>query len=182
MSFFKWILCGLVSISMTVLGKFLSPVLPFFVDKQTKRLPEWLSWFMTPNTDADGDPAHCERHPGTGWWPTYKRRTAWFWRNTLYGFDRTVLGIHCSSTDYLTIKGNTLAGRRPFVPGYCFRRLYRDGRLIGWQLYVCYGWPFGLFKKRCIRGNFGWKLWGNTVRDGDYAMWTGMCNPFFSRE
>ena len=75
MVFIKWLLCGCLSIPMTILGKALCWVLPFFVDEETKRLPKWLDWFMTDDNDADGDAGHWERNPGTGKWATYVRRT-----------------------------------------------------------------------------------------------------------
>ena len=46
MVFIKWLLCGCLSIPMTILGKALCWVLPFFVDEETKRLPKWLDWFI----------------------------------------------------------------------------------------------------------------------------------------
>lgn len=70
MVFIKWLLCGCLSIPMTILGKALCWVLPFFVDEETKRLPKWLDWFMTDDNDADGDAGHWERNPGTGKWAT----------------------------------------------------------------------------------------------------------------
>lgn len=85
MVFIKWLLCGCLSIPMTILGKALCWVLPFFVDEETKRLPKWLDWFMTDDNDADGDAGHWERNPGTEKWATYVRRTKWFWRNTATG-------------------------------------------------------------------------------------------------
>lgn len=182
MVYLKWLLCGLLSIPMTIIGKALCWVLPFFVDEETKRLPKWLSWFMTDDNDADGDEGHWERNPGTGRWATYVRRTKWFWRNTCYGFDREVVGLKCRSTDVIVFVGEPDVGRRPFVPGKNFRRLIRGGKTIGFQLYFCYAWPLGLFPKRCIRGNFGWKLWGNKLETEDFCQWTGMVNPFFNRE
>ena len=54
MVFIKWLLCGCLSIPMTILGKALCWVLPFFVDEETKRLPKWLDWFMTTVTLGTG--------------------------------------------------------------------------------------------------------------------------------
>ena len=180
--FIKWLLLGCVSVPMAIFSKAICWILPFFVNEETKRLPKWLNWFMTPNTNADGDPAHLERHPGTDWWSTYKRRTAWFWRNSAYGFDRTVAGIVSKRSDTLAAYGNMDAGRRPFIPGYNIRKLYdENGKLKAWQLYFCVAWPFGLFNTKCIRGNLGWKLWGFEQGEIRNFQWTGMINPFFSR-
>lgn len=135
MVFIKWLLCGCLSIPMTILGKALCWVLPFFVDEETKRLPKWLDWFMTDDNDADGDAGHWERNPGTGKWATYVRRTKWFWRNTCYGFDREAVGIKCWSTDVIEFTGDVDVGRKPFRPGANWHHLYRNGKLIGFQWY-----------------------------------------------
>lgn len=117
----KWALQGLVSIPMTIFAKAICWLLPFFVEEETRKLPQWLSWFDTPNSTADGDPAHQKRHPGTGKWATYKRRTAWYWRNSCYGFDRQVIGVEVYGSDTMTVVGVADAGRRPFKPGACMR-------------------------------------------------------------
>lgn len=181
--YIKWFLLGLLSVPMAVFAKAICWILPFFVEEETKRLPVSLDWFMTPDTDADGDLAHWKRHPGTDWWSTYKRRTAWFWRNSAYGFDRQVLGVEVYGADTMTAVGVIDAGRRPFKPGSCMRKLYsEDGKFKAWFWYFCVAWPFGLFKSKCIRGSFGWKLWCKEEDGHGIAQWTGMCNPFFSRE
>lgn len=181
--FLEWVLKGFLSVPVNILAKALCWLFPFFVEEETKRLPKWLDWFMTPNTNADGDPAHQKRHPGTSWWATYKRRTAWFWRNSAYGFDRQVVGHEVYQEDKMVVYGNPDANRRPFIPGRCLRLLYTsDVKPKVWFYYFCLPWPFGLFKTKCIRGSLGWKLWCKESTGHGIAMWTGMVNPFFSRD
>ena len=183
MLYLKWFLMGFISIPVNILAKLFCWVFPFFVQEDTKRLPKWLDWFMTPNSSADGDPAHQQRHPGTSWWATYKRRTAWFWRNSAYGFDRKVLGVEVYEEDVMRVKGNPNANRRPYIPGTCMRKLYsKNGKFKAWFYYFVKPWPFGLFPKRCIRGSIGWKLWCKESQGKGIAMWTGMINPFFHRD
>ena len=98
MIYAKWAALMVPSFFMAVVGRLLAPVLPFFV-RDDGYLPDWLSWFQTPDNPCDGDAGHWERHPGTDAWSTYKRRTAWFWRNVCYGFDIDVLGVEVRSTD-----------------------------------------------------------------------------------
>ena len=86
MMFLKWAALGPLSFLMAILGRILAPILPFFV-QDDGYLPRWLWWFQTPDNSCDGDAGHWERHPGLDAWSTYKRRTAWFWRNVAYGFD-----------------------------------------------------------------------------------------------
>lgn len=181
--YIKWTLQGLVSIPMTIFAKAICWLLPLFVEEETRKLPRWLSWFDTPNSTADGDPAHQKRHSGTGKWATYKRRCAWYWRNSCYGFDRQVIGVEVYGSDTMTVDGVADAGRRPFKPGACMRKLYSaDGKYKAWFYYFCIAWPWGLFPKRCIRGSFGHKLWCKEQEGSGIAMWTGMCNPWFNRE
>lgn len=181
--FVKWMIFGLLSIPMTIFAKAICWILPFFVDESTKRLPQWLDWFNTPNSPADGDPAHQKRWPGTDKWSTYKRRTAWYWRNSAYGFDRQVIGYEVYASDLYKVVGNPKANRRPYVPGICLRKLYdASGKPKVWFFYFVLPWPFALFKTKCIRGSLGWKLWCKEADGHGVAMWTGMINPFFSRE
>ena len=93
MVYLKWLALMPASFIMAIIGRLLAPILPFFVDKETHRLPNWLSWFATDDNDADGDQGHRERWPGTDSWSTYKRRVAWLLRNVCYGFDIQVCGV-----------------------------------------------------------------------------------------
>lgn len=183
--FLKFVLLAFLSVPFNIFAKLICWILPFFVEEETKRLPKWLDWFMTPNSSADGDPAHQKRWPGTDKWSTYKRRTAWFWRNSAYGFDRQVCGVDVYASDFLKVYGNPKANRRPFIAGTCLRLLYSEqGHAKSWFLYFCWSWPFGLLKTRCIRGSIGWKLWMKDGNDRGFgvAMWTGMVNPLFHKE
>ena len=55
MVYLKWLALMPASFIMAIIGRLLAPILPFFVDKETHRLPRWLSWFATDDNDADGD-------------------------------------------------------------------------------------------------------------------------------
>lgn len=47
MVYLKWLAFMPASFIMAIVGRLLAPILPFFVDKETHRLPNWLSWFAT---------------------------------------------------------------------------------------------------------------------------------------
>ena len=111
MIYLKWLALMPASFFMAIIGRLLAPILPFFVDKETHRLPRWLSWFATDDNDADGDAGHWERWPGTDPWSTYKRRLAWLLRNVCYGFDIDVLGVRVYPTDDWEVRGNEDATR-----------------------------------------------------------------------
>ena len=61
MVYLKWLALMPASFIMAIVGRLLAPVLPFFVDKETHRLPKWLDWFATDDNDADGDEGHWQR-------------------------------------------------------------------------------------------------------------------------
>ena len=44
MVYLRWLLSMPLSYLMLLVGLILAPVLPFFVDKETHRLPKWLDW------------------------------------------------------------------------------------------------------------------------------------------
>ena len=123
MVYLKWLALMPASFIMAIVGRLLAPILPFFVDKETHRLPDWLSWFATDDNDADGDQGHWERWPGTDPWSTYKRRVAWLLRNVCYGFDIDVLGVRVYPTDDWEVRGNEDASDTNGVSGTCIRAL-----------------------------------------------------------
>lgn len=176
--FIRWAALAPASLLMAIVGRLLCPILPFFVGEDGY-LPSWLAWFQTPDNSADGDEGHWERHPGTDAWSTYKRRVAWFWRNVGYGFDISVLGAQCRITDSLEHYGDELTDNDPLHSGWEIYLLKREGKVIYWQLYFVYAYPWT--KKRCIRGNLGWKLW-DFPEKYLICQWTGMVNPMFGAE
>lgn len=176
MVYLKWLYYCFYDLIFQVVGKALSPILPFFVktDRNAQgeiewktdgsamqaNLPTWLRWFQTDDHDCDGDRGSWERHPGFDAWSTYKRRTAWFFRNTAYGFCIDVLGIPVYPTDEFLIKGNPDASDTNDISGTCFRRVYRDDKLICFQWYHIRHYQFAGYKA-CVRIGLGWKLFGN---------------------
>lgn len=176
--YLKWAALGPASFLMAVVGRLLAPVLPFFV-QDDGFLPDWLSWFQTPDNPMDGDAAHWERHPGTDAWSTYSRRVAWCWRNVAYGFDMSVCGAKCRPTDELLFEGDDETGAKPIHNGYEWRLLKRNGKPIYFQFYCVRQWPF--WKSRCLRINLGWKLWDFPDKYLT-CQWTGSINPFFGAE
>lgn len=168
MVYLKWLALMPASFIMAIVGRLLAPILPFFVDKKTHRLPNWLSWFATDDNDADGDQGHWERWPGTDPWSTYKRRVAWLLRNVCYGFDILVCGVPVHTTDEWEVTGNEDASDTNGVSGTCRRRCRRDGKLIAFQLY--YIKHYRLFGRPCcVRLNLGWKLWGSRDKCAQYV-------------
>lgn len=170
MVYLRWLLSMPLSYLMLLVGLILAPVLPCFVDKETRRLPNWLSWFATDDNDADGDQGHRERWPGTDPWSTYKRRVAWLLRNVCYGFDIDVLGVRVFPTDEWHVSGNPDASDTNGISGTCIRHCYRDGKHTAWHLYVVKHYEL-LGQPCCVRISLGWKLWGSRDKTAQYTVY-----------
>lgn len=92
------------------------------------------------------------------------RRCAWLFRNSAYGVNRYVLGVHYQDSDAYWIVGDPTVGDTSGVSGLCKWYLEREGRLIGWQIYYVKHYRFfGCWK--CVRVGAGWKLWGDIAAD-----------------
>lgn len=166
-SFVKWIVFLPLTIIMYIVGQFAAPILPAFASDDGW-LPNWLSWFQTPDNSIDGDRGHRKRWPReTPFW-RYVRRVAWLQRNCCYGFDDSVIGIHTQPTDVLYEVGETEASDRKGISGTCWRTLYRDDKLVAWHLYHVYHYKICRFKA-CIRISLGWKLWNPETVDKQYT-------------
>lgn len=158
MVYIKWILCVPATLIMSIVGRLLAPILPLFCN-DGGWLPDWLSWFQTPDNSCDGDSGHKTRWPKDGFFWTYARRVAWLLRNVAYGFDIDVLGVEILPTDEMVVEGNPNIGEVIGISGTCVRYCYRNGKLIAFQFfYVKHYQLFGRWS-RCVRINLGWKLW-----------------------
>ena len=166
----------LPSLFMTVVGRIVAPIVVPFASEDGW-LPSWLNWFQTPDNSIDGDNGWKTEH----WqWrfkfsppvARYLGRVGWLWRNSMYNWSINVLGAKLKATDTMFTEGDPLTSDNPAHSGTFKRRVYRDGKLIYWQWYFIYVYS----KTRCIRMNFGWKLWGfdGTDKNVQYVL-----NPNF---
>lgn len=173
----KWILLLPLSLFMAIFGRLIAPILPFFV-QDNGYLPKWLWWFQTPFDTADGDNNHFERHPGTDWWSTYKRRVAWFTRNVAYGFDMSVCGIEVNpDKDKITYEGNPDIGDASGQSGKCFWQAHDpDGELIAFQWMYVYHYDLLKWHK-CVRIGVGWKIWDDEKLRSEPAQYWAYFNP-----
>lgn len=170
--FLKWALLLPLSIIKTIAGRFTAPFVVLFADADGW-LPSWLSWFQTPDNSLDGDNGWKNEHMQWRFkFPLdiamYLGRVGWLVRNNMYGFDIQVLGAKCLETDQLATVGDLATSDSPAHSGSVARKLYRDGKVIYWQWYYIY-----VYGSRCIRLNFGWKLWGfdGTAKNIQYVFY-----------
>jgi hypothetical protein len=155
MIYLWWIILVPVNLIVTLLTIVLSPVLPVFATEQEgrldnnsqwglgPRLPEWLSWFQTPDNSLDGDATFERLNP-----PSYLSKIKWLIRNPGYGF----------SVHYLTAPYDTTVAGDPTIRD-------NDNARAGW----CCVNANGLFQlrlvlpigfSRCLYCNFGWNIMG----------------------
>lgn len=155
----------------------LTPLVVLFA-KSDGNLPNWLYWFGTPDNTLDGDggwksesrPYRQENTP----YQRYINRCHWLWRNSAYGFGEQVLGIKYSYGDALGSEGDLRVSNGPMgLSGLVKRYLYRGNTLIAFQWY--YVRRYKIFPNKCIRINFGWKLWG--FRDPKYPVANFVFSP-----
>lgn len=140
----------------------LSFVLPFFVEERNGKLdnntaygkgyylPDWLSWFQTPDNSIDGDQGWREEHMQWRFkFPepvaTYLGRVGWLWRNPAYGVGLAELVPY---ERVLLVSGDLDVGIDPVKEGSCLVET-QDGRLFlhrkvsvvkGFAFYRNYGW------------------------------------------
>lgn len=164
MIYLKFLLYTIPDFLSQIIGKALAPFLALLVGDDG-HLPKCLRWFETDDHDCDGDKAHWERHPGTDPLSTWWRRTRWLFRNTAYNFAIHVLGVQVLPTDDFIVTGNPDASDTNGISGYCHREVYRNGKLICFQIYHIKHYKIGKMKA-CIRLGMGWKLWGDWHENG----------------
>lgn len=151
--------CLIFSLIFDVLSLILAPILPLFARNLPgktnnnnssgvePRLPNWLSWFMTPDNSLWGDSGWQSRNPG---YKGYLYQVGWLIRNHAYGFKWEVLSCPVDM-DILFWDGNLDLTRN-------------DGGVFG-DLWVIMGdyWQYKIIKKIpfttwAIMLNFGWLL------------------------
>ncbi|MFZ4540090.1 DUF7338 family protein [Propionivibrio sp.] len=140
-----------------VLALIVAPILPLFakdtygsIDNNNgfgvePRLPAWLSWLMTFDNSLWGDGAFKALHDG-GYWS----QVQWLWRNSAYGFERSVLAANIKPSDIPEVKGDPWIADKP------------EGKQ-GWCLVLIGSyWNFIWIKKysetMCCKFEMGWKL------------------------
>jgi len=155
-SLLRWIVSIPVSFIVTVFAWIVAPIAPLFAKNYSlKGTIFW--WATTPNTDLRGDPDHQERfHYSNSWF----QQVWWIIRNPSVNFNREVLGVHVVPTDECIRIGNPKAQDEG---GVFFDRVYRDGVVICWMIFVYIPYPFK--KNKAFRMLMGWKTWDFLKKD-----------------
>lgn len=102
----RWLLYLIAYIPLQLFAYLITPILPLFavmrygaLDNANSygmgpRLPEWLSWFDTPDNDLHGDLNWAESHKSIDYWSM----VGWLYRNSLYGFKWSVMAMPVQRT------------------------------------------------------------------------------------
>lgn len=165
MIYLKWALMVPLSLLVTVLTFLLAFVLPFFAKDRPglinngtdsdfgPRLPDWLSWFQTPDNDLNGDNGWKTEH----WqWRfklpsrlcSYVGMLGWLWRNPGYGFGVVFM---VGNPILASLSGNPHINDNPGVEGSC---LVHSQGLFQWV------WVKRISEGKCLYFNFGWNIKG----------------------
>lgn len=98
----RYLIYLIISLVMQVIALVITPVLPLFAVRrmgwcdnhsylaEEPRLPNWLSWFDTPDNGLFGDSNFQANHIFTN---PYLAKVIWLYRNSLYGFKWSVLAM-----------------------------------------------------------------------------------------
>lgn len=156
MIYVKYLLMVPISLLITLVAIIIAPVLPHFATQTVgwcdnhrylgigPRLPDWLSWFQTPDNSLDGDHTFISIN-SYGYWAQVK----WLWRNPAYSY-----GLKYVSNPYYTkVWGDkTIKDNDNAKAGICF--VTANGLF-----------QFRYIKRiantnRCILVNMGWNIMG----------------------
>jgi hypothetical protein len=157
----KWLLLVVLNLILKYfLAWPLTPIVVLFT-KSNGWLPNCLYWFQTNDNSIDGDEGWISgTRPfkiNTGF-RCYINRCFWLWRNSLYGFNESVLSLTYPPIRDHEIVGDERVSNSPGFSGTVKRYLYgTNHKLLAFQFYYIKQlkrWP-----NKCIRINLGWKLW-----------------------
>ena len=167
MMYLRWVVLAILSLVVTLVAILLAPILPAFARDERgqcdnanrmavePRLPDWLSWFMTPDNSLWGDVGwrtkHCPDH-----WDSYLGMVRWLWRNPAYGFEHGPLMSASIWPDAMVgYSGNPAVRNEPNgIAGYCHTYIVNPDGSDYWHLY----WVRPIGNGRCLNVNLGWKL------------------------
>lgn len=145
LGFLQWFLYLIVYFVALIITVFITPFLPLFATKEAK-LPVWLNWFMTPDEDLDGDAGWKSQHslwleklPAS--MQTYWKRVFWLYRNPLYNFSISVLGVSKDPANPpVLIQGEGFDTKGTFKSRYWMVYFMRDNQTTKRRFKVYIGW------------------------------------------
>ena len=155
---------------------------PFLSLRTGDGWPSWGGWFWTWDNPPQGDRGFLTKRAPfpnavTGW-RGWVNRTAWLWRNPLYGLKRRLAVPLLGDTELPIITGDSYISDRYGPPGRRRATIWRDGGIDAFELYIVR--PYKLFPNRCLRVRVGWKIGGDSFLEDGFAPLVCVINPFKS--
>lgn len=178
MMYIKYWLLVPITLITRIVNFPLAPVVVLFASDDGW-LPRGLWWFQTPDNPLDGDIGWINEHrpynPEQSKFQRWVNRWRWLWRNSFYGFGYSVKGFSVKPGFKYSAIGDEAVSNRPYHAGLVRRYLRNGDGKRYFQFYYVRAWT----KKRCIRVNLGWKLWG-PMTEGRRVQYVFSISPFNS--
>jgi hypothetical protein len=153
MIYLRYIKLAFASISLTIIGVFVVPLLLLYVGPLAP-LPKWASWFdndIEPLGDYSRKPAILA---ATGLKRIWLRYVWLGWRNPANNFG-VAMAVNRVASDTLEKTGNQLTSDQG-EQGWKLNKLMNGERVVAFEYY--YIKAYKLFGSRCLRVRLGWKL------------------------
>ena len=179
MIYLKWLVLCLFDWVLLLTVPIAAPIIAAFTRPQPHDAgPYSWGWIWgTYDNPPQGDVGYVRQRspvPGliTGW-QGYLNRTWWMIRNPLYGFARGSSIAYRPDFDQVLIGKDGISDKDK-VPGWYFVRLYRKGKLAGFEFYGVFPWS----ETRNLRVRLGWKILTDKFKRNGFAQLVNTVNPF----
>jgi hypothetical protein len=166
----RYFVCLSIYLVAYLLNLVVAPIYSLFT---ANGWPTWGYWLQTPDNLPVGDRQYMREG---AWFPglchsgikAWVNRSWWItFRNVLLGMAVSLLGFMPKEGDTIVATGDKNVGDKRKVPGVYTQKVYRDGKVVAFQIYCIYRWNDGY----CFRARIGWKLssWPNPKMNDRYA-------------
>ena len=181
MIYLKWFVLALVDLLLLVTVPFAAPVVAALYREQPHDLPSY-SWgwlWGTYDNPPQGDEGFVKKRcffPNiTTGFKGYLNRIGWMIRNPVYGYARwCALNYDPAHTQVLI--GKDGISDKNGIPGWYFVRVYKAGKLVGFEFYGVF--PYSFWKGHDLRLRLGWKILTKKFKEKGFAQLVNTANPF----
>ena len=179
MIYARWLVLAMLDWLLLLTVPVAAPIIAAFTREQPYGLAPY-SWgwiWGTYDNPPQGDEGYVrKRAPFIGvttGWRGYLNRVMWMVRNTMYGYAK-IASLDYRSEDFIRLIGEDGISDKDGKPGWYFARLYRGGKLSGFEFYGVF--PYS--KTRDLRIRLGWKILTDKFKGSGFAPIVNTFNPF----
>lgn len=180
MIYVKWLLLTLIDYFLLIVTAIPAAIIvPLFTRAQSydKEVYTWGWLWGTYDNPPQGDEGYVAKRAWfigeTTGWKGYLNRVGWMLRNPLYGYSK-LCGLKYDAMDTTVLLGNENISDKYKIPGWMFARLYRDGKLVGFEFYCVKPWS----ETKDLRARLGWKMTTDKFASNGFAQLVNTINPF----